>query len=164
MNKGTLIFFCGKMGSGKSTKSKQIALERNAVLLSEDEWLESIYPNRITSLEDYVKYSNLLKPQIKKLVQSILATATDVVMDFPANTVSQRAWFRSIFLEAQAPHHLIYIDVPDKLCLEQIEKRRSEQPERAATDTVEMFEQVTKYFTEPTAQEGFNTTRVTEST
>ena len=90
MNKGELIFFCGKMGAGKSTKSIKIAQEKNAVLLSEDEWLESLYPNKVRSLDDYIKYSNLIKPQIKKLVQSILATGTDVVMDFPANTISQR--------------------------------------------------------------------------
>ena len=37
MNKGTLTFFCGKMGSGKSTKAREIAQKNNAVLLSEDE-------------------------------------------------------------------------------------------------------------------------------
>jgi len=34
---GTLIFFCGKMGAGKSTQSKKVAHDRNAVLISEDE-------------------------------------------------------------------------------------------------------------------------------
>ena len=164
MNKGALIFFCGKMGAGKSTKSRDIAQENNAVLISEDEWLESIYPKKITSLEDYIKYSNQLKPQIKKLVQSILITETDVIMDFPANTISQRVWFKSIFTEVKAPHNLIYIDLPNETCLEQIKKRRIEQPERAATDTVKMFEQVTKYFVEPKAEEGFNITRVTQKT
>lgn len=160
MKKGTLIFFCGKMGSGKTTKSINIALERNAVLLSEDEWLESIYPEKIFSLNDYIKYSTLLKPQMKKLVHSILNTGTDVVMDFPANTTSQREWFKSIFLEVKAPHILIYIDVSNELCLKRIEKRRKEQPERSATDTVEMFEQVTKYFAEPSKDEGFNIKKV----
>lgn len=163
MKKGTLVFFCGKMGAGKSTKSKEISLERNAILLSEDEWLNSVYPNQITSLRDYFKYSNQLKPQIKKLVQSILSTGTDVVMDFPANTVLQREWFRKIFAEVEAPHNLIYIDVPNDICLQRIEKRRIEQPERAATDTVQMFNQVTKHFVEPATEEGFNTIKVGEN-
>ncbi len=30
------------------------------LLLSEDEWLESLYPKQIASLEDYSKYSNSL--------------------------------------------------------------------------------------------------------
>ncbi len=160
MKKGTLIFFCGKMGAGKSTKSRDIAQKRNAVLLSEDEWLESLYPNKIASLEDYIEYSNRPKPQIKKLVQSILVTGTDVVMDYPANTVSQREWFKSIFLDIGASHELVYIDLPNEDCLKQIEKRRIEQPERAKTDTREIFEQVTRHFLEPQPEEGFHITRV----
>ncbi len=146
MNKGVLTFFCGKMGAGKTTKSRKIAQERNAVLLSEDEWLSSIYPNRIKTLADYIEYSGLLKPQIKKLVQSILSSGANVVMDFPANTIQQREWFKAIFSEIQAPHELVYIDRPNEICLEHIAKRRIEQPHRAATDTEEMFELVTKYF------------------
>ena len=163
MKKGTLIFFCGKMGAGKTTESMRIALEQNAVLLSEDEWLEAVYPEKISSLKDYIKYSNLLKPQMKKLVQSILNTGTDVVMDFPANTTSQRQWFRSIFSEVKAPHSLIYIDVSNEICLNRIDKRRNDQPERSGTDTAEMFEEVTKYFVEPSEDEGFNITRITQS-
>ncbi len=60
MDKGVLTFFCGKMGAGKTTKAREISQKRNAVLLSEDEWLASIYPNSIKSLEDYIKYSGRL--------------------------------------------------------------------------------------------------------
>lgn len=161
MNKGVLTFFCGKMGAGKTTKSLEVAHERNAVLLSEDEWLASVYPDSIKTLEDYVKYAGRLKPQMKKLTQSILAAGTNVVMDFPANTISQREWFKSIFSEIQASHELIYIDQPNEICLGQIAKRRIEEPQRAATDTEEMFELVTKYFVAPTPDEGFNTIIIT---
>lgn len=162
MNIGMLIFFCGKMGAGKSTMSAEIAQDRNAVLLSEDEWLESIYPNKISSLDNYIKYSSLLKPQIKQLVQSILVTGTDVVMDFPANTTSQREWFKKIFTEVNAPHRLVFVDIPNEVCLKQIEKRRTAKPERAATDTIEIFDQVTKYFMAPEPWEGFSVTRISQ--
>lgn len=163
MSKGVLIFFCGKMGAGKTTKSREIAEARNAVLVSEDEWLAAVYPQKIASLEDYIEYSALLRPPIKKLVQSILTAGTDVVMDYPANTIQQRKWFRSIFSEIQAPHDLIYIDLPNDVCIGRITKRRAEQPERAATDTIEMFERVTQYFVVPTSDEGFNTTVISEN-
>lgn len=164
MKKGELTFFCGKMGAGKSSKAHEIAQVRKAVLLSEDEWLESLYPKKISSLEDYIHFSGLLKPPIKKLVQAILATGTDVIMDFPANTIAQRQWFKSIFVEIQAPHRLIYIDMPDEVCLEQISKRRVEQPSRATTDTAQMFEQVTKHFVAPTFNEGFEITILAKNT
>lgn len=163
MSKGILIFFCGKMGAGKTMKSLEIAQKRNAVLLSEDEWLESIFPHEITSLEDYIRQSRKLKPPMKKLAQSILTAGTDVVMDFPANTIAQREWFRTIFTEINASHNLLYIDLPNEVCLEQISKRNKEQPERAVTDTAEMFEQVTQYFVPPTSEEGFNITVISRN-
>ena len=156
MSKGTLTFFCGKMGAGKSTKAQAFAAQAKAVLLSEDEWLAALYPNQITSVPDYVEYSNRLKPKIKSLVQSILSTGANVVMDFPANTLGQRDWFRSIFTEIEAPHQMIYIEATDAICLERIAKRREQQPERRATDTPEMFAQMSQYFVVPTADEAFN--------
>lgn len=162
MNKGKLTFFCGKMGAGKTTKSRVLAEERNAVLLSEDEWLSSLYPNSIKTLDDYIEYSRRLKPKMKQLVQSILLTGTNVVMDFPANTVQQREWFKNIFLECQASHELIYLDQPNEVCLARIAQRRIAQPERAETDTSEMFERVTKFFVAPSTSEGFNITVVAD--
>ena len=132
-NVGTLTFFCGKMGAGKSTRATALAQESNAVLLSEDDWLAALYPDQITSLPDYVKYARRLKLQIKPLVQSILGKGVDVVLDFPANTPEQRLWFRSIFDEIGAPHQLIYLKATDALCLGRIAKRRMDQPKRAAT-------------------------------
>lgn len=154
--RGTLIFFCGKMGSGKSTKSKQVALDHNAVLLSEDEWLSSIYPDLIASFDDYLKYSARLKPLIKTHVSNILKTGANVVMDFPANTVRQRKWFTELASTAKAPHVLIYLKMSNELCLKQIAQRRIEQPDRADFDTESVFNEVNKYFEEPSKNEGLN--------
>lgn len=153
---GTLYFFCGKMGAGKSIKSKQLAKEKNAVLLSEDEWLSSLYPNQITSFEDYLKLSAQLKPMVKKHVQNILSVGTHVVMDFPGNTQKQRKWFLDIASEVNANHQLIYLNLNNQQCLRQIAQRRNEQPERAAFDTEETFIEVTKFFEAPEASEGLN--------
>ena len=148
--------FSGKMGAGKSTKSKQVSQDRNAVLISEDEWLSTLYPNQITTFEDYLHYSSILKPLVKAHVVNILRTGTDVVMDFPANTVNQRKWFKELIFEANAPNELIYLNLSNEICLKQIEKRRIECPERAIYDTESMFNEVTKYFQEPEKSEGFN--------
>jgi len=144
------------MGAGKSTKSKQVAQERNAVLISEDEWLSKLYPNLITSFDDYLHYSSLIKPLVKSHVLDILKTGASVAMDFPANTVKQRKWFKELIAEANAPNELIYLKVSNDVCLRQIEKRRLEQPEREIFDTESMFTEVTKYFQEPDQSEGFN--------
>jgi predicted kinase len=153
---GTLYFFCGKMGAGKSTKSKQLAKDKHAVLLSEDEWLSSLYANQITTFEDYIKFSAQIKPLVKMHVQNILSVGTNVVMDFPANTVKLRTWFLEVASEINARHQLIFLNLSDELCLKQIAQRRIEQPERAAFDTEEMFIHVTKYFESPEVSEGLN--------
>ncbi|MDR7242829.1 AAA family ATPase [Priestia megaterium] len=153
---GTLYFFCGKMGAGKSTKSKQLALDKHAVLLSEDEWISSLYPNQVASFEDYLKFSELLKPFLKKHVQNILSVGTDVVMDFSANTQKLRKWFLDMASEVNANHQLIFLNLNNEQCLRQIAQRRKEQPERAAFDTEAMFIHVTGFFEEPEASEGLN--------
>jgi predicted kinase len=156
---GTLTFFCGKMGAGKSTKSTkstQFAIDKHAVLLSEDEWLSSLYPNQITSFEDYLIFSAQLKPLVKKHVQNLLSVGTDVVMDFPANTQKLRKWFLDTASEVNANHQLIFLNLTNEQCLRQIAQRRNEQPERAAFDTEAVFFHVTKFFEAPEASEGLN--------
>ena len=160
---GTLIFFCGKMGAGKTTKSKQLADDRNAVLISEDEWLESLYPGQISTFEDYLKFSGRLKPLVTSHVRNILRTGTNVVMDFPANTVSQRKWFKTLYSGINAPHELIHMNISDDICLKQIAQRSLEQPERASFDTEEVFHHVTSFFEEPSADEGFNIKQIEPS-
>ncbi|WOB42207.1 ATP-binding protein [Thermoleptolyngbya oregonensis NK1-22] len=152
---GTLIFFCGKMGSGKSTLSCKIAKELNAILLSEDEWLSTIYPEEIKNFDDYVKYSRRLRSVLKNHVRSIIKAGISVVMDFPANTVNQRAWFKEILLSENIPHQLIYLDVDDETCLEGIRKRRETNPERSQFDTEDVFHHVTSFFQPPSVDEGF---------
>ena len=154
--KGTLIFFCGKMGAGKSTLSHEIASKEEAVLLSEDEWLKTIYPDEIGNFKDYIKYSSRLKPIMKSHVQKILNSGISVVMDFPGNTEKQRAWFKEIYTEYDLPHKLIYLDVSDSICIEQLKKRRKTNPERAQFDTEEVFHHVTSYFQPPLDHEYFN--------
>lgn len=155
-NEGVLIFFCGKMGAGKSTESKNVATERNAVLISEDEWLSELYPNQITSFDDYIKFSAQLRPLIKKHVQNILRTGTSVVMDFPANTKKQREWFTNLSIEVESKSELFYLKVSDALCIKQISQRSIEQPSSAKFDNEEMFYQVTQYFEEPEESEDIN--------
>lgn len=154
MKSGTLIFFCGKMGAGKSTKAKQIANERKAVLISEDEWLASLYPGEISTFDEYLLCSGKLKSVIQMHVENILRAGADVVMDFPANTRRQREWFKQIVSKAESPYEFNYLIASDELCLERIAQRRIEQPQRSDFDTEAVFNEVNKYFEAPHESEG----------
>ena len=154
MDSGTLIFFCGKMGAGKSTKSKQVAAERNAVLISEDEWLETLYPGEISTFDEYLLYSRRLKPLVQIHVEKLLKAGTNVVMDFPANSKRQRTWFKQLISNAESPYEFYYLKTSDELCLKRIAGRQVEQPERAIFDTETVFNQVNKFFESPHESEG----------
>ena len=144
------------MEVGKTTKSKTVSFEKNAVLLSEDDWLEAHYPNQINSFDDFIKFSTLIKPFVKSHVQKILNTGTNVVMDFPANTKKQRKWFKQLCDEIQCDHELVFLDLSDEKCLAKIAKRREEQPHRAKFDNEDVFNHVTQYFEALSDSENFN--------
>ncbi len=154
--KGTFIFFCGKMGAGKSTLSQEISSQEGAILLSEDEWLKAIYPDEIRTFDDYITYSSRLKPMMKQHVQHILHAGVSVVMDFPGNTEKQRAWLKEIYTACGCDHKLIYLKASDDFCIKRIAKRAKTQPQRALFDTEDVFHQVTRYFQLPLEKEGFN--------
>ena len=88
-----LLFLCGKMAAGKTTLAKQLAEREDAVLLVEDELLAPLYPGDIVSIGDYVKFSGRLKHALGPHIRTLLARGVSVVLDFPANTKEQRAWF-----------------------------------------------------------------------
>ncbi|MCE7786071.1 AAA family ATPase [Staphylococcus xylosus] len=159
---GTLYFFTGKMGAGKSTISKKIARDKNAILLSEDEILEQFYPNQIKTFDDYLTYSNLIKPFIKSHVQNLLRVDTNVVMDFPGNTQKQRKWLSNIAYEINVSHKLIYLNISDETCLQRLKQRNIENPERANFDTLEMFNYVSQYFEKPNEFERLNIVEITQ--
>lgn len=159
---GTLYFFTGKMGAGKSTISKKIARDKNAILLSEDEILEQFYPNQIRTFDDYLTYSNFIKPFIKSHVQNLLRVDTNVVMDFPGNTQKQRKWLSNIASEINVSHKLIYLNISDETCLQRLKQRNIENPERANFDTLEMFNYVSQYFEKPNESERLNIVEITQ--
>lgn len=151
-----LHFLCGKMASGKSTLSKKLASDHNAILISEDIWLSKLYPEEISSFDDYLQYSPRLKQVLSQHVQNLLEQGISVVLDFPGNVPSQRQWFRSIFEAAKVNHILHYINAPDSLCKNQLRQRNTEKPEGSMIMSEAEFDYITAYFQPPIADEGFN--------
>lgn len=147
------------MAAGKSTLAKEVAEKNNAILLSEDQWLENLYPEEITDIPSYIKNSARLKNILERHIHDLLSHEISVVLDFPANTKGQRNWFRSIYEKANVAHVLHFIDVSDGICKSQLRMRSKNKPDGAAFTTDEEFEEITKYFQEPMEGEGFNIVR-----
>lgn len=156
MSESKLHFFCGKMAAGKSTMARALAAEENAILLSEDNWLRNLYPEEISQLSDYIKYSARIKSLLADHVCAILKSGVSVVMDFPGNTRKQRSWFRSIIDESKADHRLHFIDVSNEICLRQLKERSRDLPEGAPFTTEREFLAITEYFDPPSEEEAFS--------
>jgi predicted kinase len=154
-----LIFLCGKMAAGKSTLARELAQRENAVLLVQDEFLDHLFPDEITDLPGFVKYSSRLKNALGPHVCALLSKGISVVLDFPGNTKAQRAWFRELFQQANAGHELHFIDVSDTLCKRQLKERSTDLPAGTPWTTDAEFEAITAYFQPPSEDEGFNVIR-----
>jgi predicted kinase len=151
-----LIFLYGKMAAGKSTLARELAGREHAILLVQDQFLDSLYPGEITDIPGFVKCSARLRHALQPHVCALLAMGVSVVLDFPGNTKAQRVWFRGIFERANVEHELHFVDAPDALCKSQLKDRSRDLPPDAPWTTDAEFEAITVYFQPPSEDEGFN--------
>jgi predicted kinase len=152
----TMHILCGKMAAGKSTLSRRLASEFNAILISEDLWLSQLYGDEIHTFDDYLKCSAKLKEVLSLHLLELLRHGNSIVLDFPANVPRQRHWFRSIFESAGANHVLHYVDTTDELCKTQLRKRNQEKPPGSKVMSEAEFDHITSFFVPPEDAEGFN--------
>ncbi|ANH76891.1 AAA domain protein [Ralstonia insidiosa] len=156
----TLHLVCGKIGAGKSTLTQRLASAPATVLLSEDTWLAHLYPGEITSVADYARSARRLRGALTEHLCALLGAGLSVVLDFPANTLTSRAWMREVFERAGVAHQLHYLDVSDAVCKQRLHDRNAAGAHPFAPTDVE-FEEITRYFVAPTAEEGFHVVRHT---
>ena len=154
-----MIFFCGKMAAGKSTLARDLANRENTVLLVQDDFLDALFPGEITDIQGFVKCSSRLKNALTPLVCSLLSKGISVVLDFPGNTVAQRAWFRELIERAKIEHELHFIDASDAVCKSQLRNRSKALPAGSAWTTDADFEAISAYFQPPSQDEKFNVVR-----
>jgi len=153
-----LHMVCGKIAAGKSTLTQRLAAEPATVLISEDGWLAALYPGEIRELPDYVRASGRLKAAMADHVAALLTAGVSVVLDFPANTVANRAWARGIFEKAGAAHRLHFLDVPDEVCKQRLRARNASGTHAFETSDAQ-FELISSHFVPPAPDEGFEVMR-----
>jgi predicted kinase len=155
-----LHFIAGKVGAGKTTLARKLALEVPAVLICEDQWIASL-GGEVKTLRDYVIASTQCRKLMVPHLRDVLRVGASVVLDFAGNTPSHRAWVRSIFEYAKADHVLHVLDVPETLCLRRLRQRNAERPEGLFWGEVSeaLFHEVTKYYVPPSEAEGFHIVR-----
>lgn len=154
-----LVFFCGKMAAGKSTLARDLANRENTVLLVQDDFLEALFPGEIVDIPGFLKCSARLKKALTPHVCALLSKGISVVLDFPGNTKTQRAWFRELIERANVEHELHFVDAPDALCKSQLRDRSRGLPDGTRWTTDTDFEAINAYFRPPSEDEKFNVIR-----
>lgn len=156
---GKLVCFCGKMAAGKSTLAREIARQEDAVLVEQDDWLSKLFPDEIVDISSFVKYSSRLREALTTHICFLLSKGLTVVLDFPGNTRTQRAWFRELIEWTNVAHELHYIDATDEVCKRQLRERSKNLAEGSPFTSDAEFEAITKYFQAPSDDENFNVIR-----
>ena len=151
----TLHLLCGKIGSGKSTLARQLAARPATLLISEDHWNSTLWADELKTIEDYGRLSTRLRAAMAPHIVAILRQDLSVVLDFAANTVKQRAWARTVIEAAGVPYELHVLDVPDAVCLQRLRQRNASGTHEFQVSDAE-FEQFTRHYVPPSADEGFN--------
>jgi predicted kinase len=151
----TLYLICGKIGAGKSTLGRRLASRPPALLISEDHWTSNLFADDLKTIEDYGRLSAQLRSAMGPHVVDILRQGLSVVLDFPANTVKNRDWMRSLINEAQVAHELHLLDLPDDVCKQRLRDRNARGGHPFQVTNAE-YDQFTRHFVPPGPDEGFN--------
>lgn len=151
----TLYLLCGKIASGKSSLAKRLAARPATVLISEDHWNATLFPEEIRSIDDYSRYSARVRAAMGPHVVSLLKAGLSVVLDFQGNTVAARRWMRTLIDGANVAHELHFLDIPDEISKRRLHERnlRGEHPYQPTDADYDLF---ARYFDPPSADEGFN--------
>lgn len=154
----TLHLLCGKIASGKSTLAAQLSSREGTISIAEDEWLNALFAEEMSTVADFVRCSAKLKRIVGPHVVALLNAGVSVVLDFHANTREVRDWMRTIIEQTDAAHELHLLDVPDEVCLTRLQARNAQGDHPFAATEAE-FRRVSKYFVAPSAEEEFNIIR-----
>ena len=151
----TLYLVCGKIAAGKSTLARHLASLPATLLISEDDWTSTLFFDVLKTINDYDRVSERLHTAMAPHIVDILRQGLSVVLDFPANTVEQRRWMRSLIDQTGVAHELHLLDVPDAVCKERLAKRNAsgEHPFQVSEAEYDLF---TSYFEPPRPEENFN--------
>lgn len=151
----TLHMLCGKIAAGKSTLASRLGRQDRTVLIAEDDWLNALFGDQMSSGADYLRCSSRLRKIMGPHVSSLLNAGVSVVLDFPANTVENREWMRGLLEATGASHQLHLLNAHDALCLARLRERNA-HGEHPFAVTEAQFRRFSAHFVPPSPEEGFN--------
>ena len=118
-----LLLTCGLPGAGKTTLATQLAADRNALRLTQDEWLIALGSNPWdASTREKVDH------ELWRLAQEVLRLGLSVVLDFGLWARIERDEMRSVARALGVGVELHYLDVPTDELWRRIQARNLHAP------------------------------------
>lgn len=152
-HRATAHLMAGLNGAGKTTYARKLQQECPAVRFSLDEWMLRLYRLPYDDVR-YPELSARCQDLIWDSAQQVLATATEVVLDWNLWSRARRETWRDKV--AEAGHHAVlhYVSVQVETAIEHVERRRREETPHAHVLDAEAVRHLARLFEPPTPEEG----------
>ena len=124
MKMAKVIMTCGRLCSGKSTYAQKLAGEMNAVILSIDELMITLFGHDAGDKHDY--YAERVKKYLYGKSAELIGSGTNVVLDWGFWQKADRDIARDFYGARDIPYEFHYINVSDEVWRQRIEKRNAE--------------------------------------
>lgn len=145
-----VIVLCGKVGSGKTTYAKKLSEALNAVVLSVDEWMLTVYGRDIPCSEHKMRVE-LVEKALYREGHKILKRGVPIIFDFGYWTKEERNLVKKEFDTYEVEIH--YIETEESLLYERVIKRNAEGLELEYQMSMETHKVLNSRFEVPSEDE-----------
>nr|BFF08531.1 hypothetical protein GCM10023233_35000 [Brevibacterium otitidis] len=125
-----VIFMCGPAGSGKSTVARQLE-EGGMARLSFD---QEAWHRGIRSMPLPTDLHRQIEAELRTRLTALVATGTDVVLDFSFWSRREREKWRSLVRPLGVEPETIYLATPREVALERVGARRTDEADAYQLD------------------------------
>ena len=151
----TAYLICGFIGAGKTTFARKLEKETGAVRITKDEWMITVFGNKITSDKNFEEYDKNVIELSRNLAFKILESGGDVIMDEGFWAKSERNDLIKKILNIGAKPILYFVDCPIEEMRKRVLSRSDNPPIDSFEINGEMFDSYVKYWEPPTEDEEF---------
>lgn len=149
-----VILICGRICCGKTTYSKKLCAERNAVLLSVDEIMLSLFDQCCGDM--HMEYERRIKNYLFDKSLELIQKGVDVILDWGFWTKGERTSVKDFYRTRNIDCELYYLEISDEIWIQRLEKRNNavlKKEESAYFMEYNMAEKFSSMFEKPTEDE-----------